>query len=218
MSFQLQGFGGVVADVGGTTYRSMKVQQMPLEYGSLGSYRKALLTGTMAAGLAANAAIYSWRWGDATRLGIVQKILLDGLSGSATAFTAGFGKVDVLPARSFSASNTGGTAGTLTGNNGKMRTGMGTTLLTDVRIASTAALAGGTLTSDTDPIGQLSLTFGVVVSVQYANNVPLFGEDIGPTQPLVCLQNEGFQVRATVPATGTWQSGITTIWGEVTAY
>lgn len=218
MPFQVEGFGGVVADVGGTTFRALKVQQMPLEYGALGSYRKSLLSGTMAAGLAGNAVVYSWRWGDASRLGVVQKVILDGLSGSATAFAAGFGKVDMVLGRSFSASNTGGTGGTLTGNNGKLRTSMGTTLLTDVRISSTAALAGGTVTLDTDPVGQISLSFGTVASVQYANQVPLFGEDIGPTHPLVCVQNEGFQLRATVPATGTWQFGATTVWAEVTSY
>lgn len=218
MSFQLQGNSGVVADVGGTTYRSLKVQAMPLDYGALGIYKKSLLSGTMAAGLAANSPIYSWRWGDATRLGIVQKIDLDGLSGSSTAFAAGFGKVDILPGRSFTASHTGGTAGTLTGNNGKLKTNMGASLLTDVRISSTAALGGGTVTADTDAVSQLSLQFGVVVSVNYILGQTMFGDDLGSAQPLVCLQNEGFILRATVPATGTWQVGITTRWAEVTAY
>lgn len=218
MAIQVQGYSGVVAEVGGTLFRAQRVEQRPLDYGSLGVYKKSLLSGTMAAGLAGNAAIYSWRWGDATRLGVVQKVTLDGLSGSATAFTAGFGKVDMMIGRSFTASNTGGTAGTLTGNNSKLRTAMGTTLLTDVRISSTAALGGGTVTLDTDPVGQISLTFGTAVSVQYANTVVLFGEDVGPEMPLVCAQNEGFQLRATVPATGTWQFGVSCRWAEVTAY
>lgn len=218
MPIQIQGSGGVVADVSGTLMRALKVMQTPIDYGALGAYRKSMLSGTMAAGLAAAATIYSWRWGDATRLGVVQKIVLDGLSGSATAFAAGFGMVRAMFARSFTASHTGGTAGTLTGNNSKFRTNMGTTLLTDVRIASTAALGGGTVTVDTDPLGQISLSFGVAVSVQYANQVILMGEDVGMEMPLVCAQNEGFTVQATVPATGTWQFGISTRWAEVTAY
>jgi hypothetical protein len=48
--------------------------------------------------------------------------------------------------------------------------------------------------------------------------VVLFGEDIGPEHPVLLAQNEGFVVRATVPATGTWQFGITVAWAEVTAY
>lgn len=218
MAIQIQGSSGVIADVQGTTFRALSVSQKPLEYGALGIFKKTLLSGTMAAGLAANSNVYSWRWGDASRLGVVQKITLDGLSGSATAFTAGFGNVRLMLARSFTASHTGGTAGTLTGNNNKLRTSMGTTLLTDVRIASTAALAGGTVTLDTDPAGQISLSFGTAVSVQYANTVPLLGEDVGPEMPFVCAQNEGFTIQATVPATGTWQFGVSTRWAEVTAF
>ena len=218
MAIGIQGSSGTVADVGGTGFRAFKVQQMPLEYGSFGSYRKALLSGTMAAGLAAAANVYSWRWGDATRLGVVQKIVLDGLSGSATAFTAGFASVRMFAARSFSASDSGGTAATLTGNNNKLRTAMGTNLLTDARISSTGALTAGTRTLDTDALGQFSFTVGVAVSVQYANNVTMFGEDVGPEMPLVCSQNEGFVLQATLPATGTWQFGVSCRWAEVAAY
>lgn len=218
MAIQLQGNDGTVAGVGGSTYRAVKVQQMPLDYGSLGSYRKSLISGTMAAGLVANSEIFQFRWSDATRLCVVHKIILDGLGGSGTAFAAGFGKVDLVPARSWTADGSGGTSATLTGNNAKMRTAMGTTLLGAARIASTAALTAGTKTLDTDAIGQYTFTVGTAASVQYAANIPLLGEDIGPTPPLVLAQNEGFVLRATVPATGTWQFGVTVIWSEVTAY
>jgi hypothetical protein len=35
---------------------------------------------------------------------------------------------------------------------------------------------------------------------------------------LLLAQNEGFVVRATVPATGTWQFGVTVVWTEVASY
>lgn len=218
MPIQIQGVSGVAAEVGGTGFRGLIVTQKPLEYGALGTYRKSLLSGTMAAGLAAGANVFSWRWGDATRLGIVQKVVLEGLSGSGTAFAAGLGSVRMFAARSFSASDTGGSAGTLTGNNSKLRTAMGTTLLTDVRISSTAALSAGTRTLDTDAMAQISLSFGIIVSVQYLNNVVLFGEDVGPEMPYVCAQNEGFVLQATVPATGTWQFGVGCRWAEVASF
>lgn len=219
MAIQIQGNGGVVADVGGATFRALKVQAMPIDYGSLGAYRKSLLSGTMAAGLAANSEIMQFRWTDATRFAVVTRIQLDGLGGSATAFTAGFAKVDLVVARSFSADGSGGTAGTLTGNNSKLRTSMGTMLLGAMRIASTAALGAGTKTLDTDPFGLLALTIGTTASVNYALQAVLFGEDgaIG-SMPLVLAQNEGWVMRATVPATGTWQFGGTCAWTEVTAY
>ena len=208
------------ADVGGTVFRALKVQPMPIDYGSLGAYRKSLISGTMAAGLAANSEIGQFRWADATRFCVTTRIVLDGLAGSATAFTAGFAKVDLLPARSWSADGSGGTAGTITGNNGKLRTtGMGTTLLGAMRIASTAALTAGTKTLDTDAIGQFTFSIGTVVSTIYAGQVVLFGEDgaVG-MMPVVLAQNEGFVLRATVPATGTWQFGYTVAWTEVTSY
>lgn len=218
MALQIQGSSGVVADVGGTGFRALTVAQKPIEYGALGQYRMSLLSGTMAAGLAAAANVYSFRWGDATRLGVLQKFVLDGISGSATAFAAGFGSVRLFAARSFTASDTGGTAATLTGNNNKLRTSMGTTLVTDIRQSATAALTAGTRTLDANALGQISLSFGTVISVQYVNNITLFGEDVGPEMPYIMAQNEGFVLQATVPATGTWQFGVSTRWAEVAAY
>jgi hypothetical protein len=218
MAIQLQGFNGVVGDVGGSTFRALKVQQMPLDYGSLGTYRKSLISGTMAAGLAANSEVFQFRWSDATRLCAIRRIVIDGLSGSATAFAAGLARVHVTAARSWTVSGSAGNAGILTTNEGKMRTSMGTTLLGDVRIASTGALGAGTKTLDTDSIGQYSFSVGTVANVQYLNQTILFGEDPGPEHPLILAQNEGFAIRATVPATGTWQFGVTVTWSELTAF
>lgn len=217
MAFQLAGNSNVVADVGGTTFRALKTTAVPVDYGSLGIYRKSLLSGTMAAGLAANSEVFQFRWTDATRVCVIQSVQLDGLSGSATAFAAGFGKIDLVPARAWTADGSGGTAATLTGNNAKMRTSMSTSLGPSIRIASTAALTAGTKTLDTDPVGQLSLSFGTAVSVQYANTVNLIDE-AAHEMPLVLSTQEGFVIRATVPATGTWQFGVTVLWAELNSY
>lgn len=218
MAIQVQGNGGVVADVGGTGFRAVKIQQMPVEYGALGSYRKSLLSGTMAAGLGADSEVFQFRWTNATNLCLIRSVFCDGLVGSATAFTAGFGNLKLIPARSWTADGSGGTAGTISGNNGKLRTSMGTNLIGAVRIASTGALTAGTKTLDTNPIGQLSLTFGTVASVIYTGKVTLFGEDISANHPLILAQNEGFVITAVVPATGTWQVGFTVDWVEVASY
>jgi hypothetical protein len=170
----------------------------------------------MAAGLAGNSEILQFRWSDATRLCVVHSVTLDGLSGSATAFAAGFGKVDMLIARSWTVDGSGGTAATITTNNGKMRTSHGTTLLGAVRGASTTNLTVGTKTLDAQAVGQISLSFGTAASVQYANIISLF--DDNNKHPIILAQNEGFVLRATVPATGTWQFGATVTWSEVAAY
>lgn len=218
MAIQVQGTGGIVAEVDGTNYRAVRTTLRPIDYGALGSYRLSLLSGTMAAGLAANSEVFQFRWSDATRLCVVTSIIWDGLSGSATAFAAGLGKVDVLVARSWTADGAGGTAATLTGNNQKQRTSMGTTLLGAARISSTAALTVGTKTLDAQAIAQYSATFGTATSTQWIPMIDLFHADAGTESPLIFAQNEGFVVRATVPATGTWQFGVTVTWSELAAY
>jgi hypothetical protein len=218
MAIQVQGNTGVVAEVDGTVYRAMRTTLRPIDPGAYGSYRLSLLSGTMAAGLAANAEIFQFRWSDATRLCVVSSVTFDGLSGSATAFAAGFGKVDLVFARSWTADGSGGSAATLTGNNQKRRTSMGTTLVGSSRISSTAALTAGTKTLDTHAIGQYSAAIGTGTSVQWIPQTQLFHQVGGVESPLILAQNEGLVVRATVPATGTWQFGVTICWTEVESY
>ena len=180
MAIQLQGNNGTVADVDGTNYRALRATLRPMDYGALGSYRLSLLSGTMAAGLAANSEVFQFRWSDASRFCVVTSVLWDGLSGSATAFTAGFSKVDMMIARSWTADGSGGSAATISGNNQKMRTGpMGASLLGAARISSTAALTAGTKSLDTQAIAQYSAAIGTGTSVQHMPQFDLFHADPG---------------------------------------
>src|SRR6266404_3448761 len=108
----------------------------------LGSYCMGANSGTMAAGLAGGSPVFSFRYG-AANLAIIRKVTTEA-DDITTAFVAGAAKFDMIAARSFTASDTGGTAGTLTGNNGKLRTSYATTGISDFRIASTATLTAGT--------------------------------------------------------------------------
>jgi len=211
---QVKGYGGTVQAVGGTTFRAAAVEIKPPEYGSLGIYRKTMQSGTMAAGLAADSPVFSFRWSHATYLGVVQKIILNGMGSSATGFTAGFANFRVYPARTFTASDSSGTAGTISGNNAKLRTNMATTSVGDIRISSTATLTAGTRTLDTDAIGGYAFTIDTTANKQFITPTVLFDGDM----PLVLATNEGFVIQATVPATGTWIFGVTVHWAEVTAY
>lgn len=218
MAIQLQGNGGTVAEVDGANYRALRTTLRPIDYGAFGAYRLSMLSGTMAAGLTANSEVFQFRWSDATRLCAVTSIIWDGLSGSATAFAAGFGKVDLMVARSWTADGSGGSAATISGNTQKQRTSMGSTLLGSARISSTAALTVGTKTLDNQAHGQYSAAFGTATSTQWIPQLDLFHADPGGESPLVLAQNEGFVVRATVPATGTWQFGVTVVWTELAEY
>lgn len=207
----------MIAEVDGTTWRALRVTSRPLEFGSLGCYAKALASGTMAAGLAAAANVYSYRWTDATRLSLVVQVRVGG--GGIVAFAAGFCSFNMILGATFTASHTGGTAGTLTGNNSKLRTSMGTTLLGDVRISSTAALAGGTVTLQTDGIARLTGSTGVTAGTVLVNpGTPMWNPESQTEHPVVFVQNEGFVIQATVPATGTWTFSVDEKHYEVASY
>lgn len=218
MALQVQGFSGTVIGEGGTAMRSLKVQPMPVDYGSLGSYRIAMISGTMAAGLVAASEILQMRWSHATNVALIQRVVLDGLIDVTTGFTAGAASIRLFTARAWTADGSGGTAMNFAGNQCKLRTSMaGSTAMTG-RIASTAALTAGTKTVDTQPLGQIVAAFPATANVTLIPPNILLGEDIGAQHPVVLAQNEGIVVQATVPATGTWQFGMTVLWTEVTAY
>lgn len=186
--------------------------------GLLGSYSASHLSGTMAAGLGAAAEIFQFRWTSKVATGLIHSVSLDGLAGSATAFAAGFAKVDLLAARAWTADGSGGTDMTLTGENAALRTSMPVTLVGAIRGSATAALTAGTKTLDSQPLGLHPFSTGTVVSVIYVpQKVALYDENAAQ-HPIILAENEGFVVRATVPATGTWQFGITVRWSEASRY
>jgi hypothetical protein len=226
MPIQLQGFGGVAAEVDGSLFRALRATVRPIDYSSFGHYKASVVTGSMAAGLASGSEILQFRWTDATRLAVITKIHIDGWYAS-TAFVAGAALFQAFVARSWSADGSGGTALTMTGNNQKLRTSMGSSLVGSIRAATTAALGAGTKTLDTQSFGQCnthtSAGEGAATPIIGNLHLPpiddLYNPDIADGEhPLVLAANEGFAVKATVPGTGVWVMGLTVRWAEVTAY
>jgi hypothetical protein len=214
MAIQVQGSSGYVAEVGATN-QAVRVECRPVEFGALGIYSAVHSSGTMAAGIAASAEVLQARWTDATRLALIQEVAITVASGS-TGFTAGIGAFSVTVARAWSADGSGGTALTLTTNNQKLRTSMGTTLFGAIRGSSTAALTVGTKTLDAQAVGGIIIGIPATTFTTLTGSV-LFGVD-AQDHPIVLATNEGIAVRATVPATGTWQFGVRMKWAEVTSY
>lgn len=211
---------GVPFKADGDRFNAIRVNARPLDYGDNGAYGVTGVSGTMAAGLAANSEIYQFRWGDATKRCVVQEILFEG-AGWLTAGAAGVSRIECLVARGWTASGTGGTAlGTaLLSNGGKLQTDMAASLIGtngDARIASTAALGVGTKTLDSNGIGAVVTGVVAAVGTTIVPNNALFQPD--QLHPLVLEQNEGFVIRATVPGTGTWIFGITVRWTELDVY
>lgn len=215
MAIQNQGFGGTVQEVASVD-RAAYVTQRPFQPGALGAYAIAIDNGgtVMAAGLAAAAPIYAFRWTDATRLCVLRSIKFS--MGSVVAFVAGRMLFEVVIARSWSVADTGGTTATITTNNGKKRTSFGTTLLQEIRYSQTATLSAGTRTLDAQALGNLAVTAPTTVGPILTNQY-LWQRDTADEYPLVLAQNEGVIIRATVPGTGTWSYGVQTEWAEVTA-
>lgn len=234
MAIQGQGFSGVVSEVDGTTFRALRITPRPVDHGSLGQYRFSAVTGTLPAALAAGTGtaghIFAFRWGDATRFCIIQKFRFRFLP--LTPFTAAtltdHTSFDAFMVRSYSASHTGGTAITLSGNNQKSRASMGSSLVTDARIATTTALTAGTHTFDAQPFAQ-TLRKGNRVNPAAATEEVVMPSDDGITMdfdvaggdhPIVLATNEGLVIRnRTVwPAAGTGIALVELVWAEVSAY
>lgn len=220
MAIQIQGNGGVTAEVDGTTFRSIRTTGRPLEYGAFGHYRLST-TVALVVSQAANGTLFSFRWGDATRLCIPMYIRLECIQ-TAIATATIMPSFEVFVARGFTASDSVGTAITLTGNNMKKRTsGMGTTLVTDIRKAAVAAgLTVGTRTLDAEPIMQMTTQQTITTANQQAYSKELDFTNQAD-HPLVFAQNEGFIVRGPTVVfgiAGTANLVVEVAWAEVSTY
>lgn len=206
--------GTILASVD-TRNKSLRVNNRPIISNTLGGYAKSLNSGLMAAALAANATVWSFRYTGAN-LCIVTKVIFDGL-GVITALTAGQAVgFSLFAARAFTGSATTGTGATLTGNNAKLRTSYATTAVGDIRISATAALTAGTRTLDTDPMG--GVFGGLAAAGSFIPESSLFDAyKIG--HPVVLANNEGLELQNRIawPVAGTFTFGVTVQWDEVTA-
>ena len=194
---------------------SLRPVELEKDGGALGL---SLVSGTMAAGLAANSEIFQLRWVHPEFLAVLEELSI--WAGNAgTAFAAGFCRFHAIPARAWTADGSGGTAATLTGNNGKLRTShSGWPPAVTARVASTAALTAGTKTLDAQGIGSAG---GGVLATAGADlikpKVNLI-EVASLKHPLVLANQEGVVITAAVPATGTWTFGVDVRLSSTRAY
>lgn len=224
MALQIQGSGGVVADVDGTTFRALRITPRPVDYGNLGIYSYGGSTGILPAALAGNSEVFQFRWVDATRLAAIRRVRLSA-SVTTTMFAAGVPvEIDMVKATAWTGQGTGGT-GVTPAALLKCRTSMGATLVGtgDIRIATTAALGAGTKTLEGVSLRAIVAGGPITASLNGTIIQPgtLFWEaepgDGG--HPLVLATNEGFVIRSVaVPATGTWRLSVMVDWAEVAAY
>ncbi len=224
MAIQVQGNGGVVAEVDGTLFRAVRGVARPVDHGALGAYAYGGFTGILPAALAANSEIFQFRWADATRFAVIRKIRFSAVV-STTFFAAGVPvQIDLVKSTGWTVAGTGGTAPTLAATL-KRRTSMGSSLVAagDMRIATTAALGAGTKTLEANSLGSIVAAGPITASLNgeiVAPGTILWQAEVGDGEhPLVLAQNEGFSIRSVaVPGTGTWTAAVNIDWAEVTAY
>lgn len=205
-------------------HKAARVSLRPAEVGVFGSYSQGFVSGVMAAGLAAGAVVFSWRWATNSCNCMVKRVRLTaGTDG--TAFAQGSTIFDLIRSSAFGVQYTGGAAISILGKSGARSTRfaptsqqVANTATGNVAIASTAALTVGSPAPIFDNF-PMSLIVGSVGAVPLCSPVPQPGYLIDPTdttrQPLEIQNSEGFVIRATVPATGTWKFGVEIDFDEV---
>jgi hypothetical protein len=178
------------------------------------AYRISLMSGLITVLNAADP-IFSLRWTSATHRMIIQELTMN--FDLTTAFG---GAQDVAwgayVARTFTASDSGGTATTLTGDNGKLDTTFSTTRVADMRISTTLALTAGTRTLDTQPF---LISCGISGNA-VGNNMPNPRFMIGvqnADNPITIRLNEGIIIAPliTMGAAGVGHFFVQIGWTEV---
>jgi len=181
----------------------------------LGLYTIGVTSGSIAATLAAASPLFSFRWGNTANLCVIDHLSV-AVSVDGVITTSVSMPLELVIARSFTASDSGGTAITLSTNNAKYRTSFQTSLVTSARIATTGTLTAGTRTLDAQAEAVVPCVTGTAIGV------PLPFSELSVlykrTQlfPIVFTQDEGFIIRnqSAGPATGTFQVHVQMRWFE----
>ena len=202
--------------------RNLRVTERTPGFRSLGSYACGVSTGAITATLSANSNLFYVRWTDSTRYALIQKIWVNAyVTGTITA-AVNF-RLGAFFGTGFSvAPSANQTAATLTSRNCKLRTSMGTTLMTAIYSCTTAGMTGATITLDTQPFAEIGGNTGTAVGTQFFGNAPapIFQCWYGGIHPVVLAANEGICVQNLVagPATGTFTCAFSVQWVEVDEY
>lgn len=177
-------------------------------------------SGIMAAGLAANSEIFQFRHLDTVNLRTIRVLAVNlSVASDTTGFTAGAGFFDLVPARAWTVDGSGGTAATVSAGAGRFRstnTGYDAHSADSVRGAATAALTAGTKTLDSQGVAAYAAAFSVTAGAQILTrtNLLVLGGDLD-NEPLVLGNQEGFVIRADVPAVGTWKFAVDVLFADL---
>ena len=205
------------------TFRAVRMSIRPLEYQTLqgkilGHYRifgqgAAALVGT-------NALLANFRWTDPTNFAVITRVYAT--MTVVTPLTATRADPITLSiARAYTVNDgTNMTALVVSGNNQKMRSNMGSSVVGNIGVYSTAAGgSGGTRTVDANPVGALAFT-SQAIAVGTGIIGDLYKWDVLGQHPIVLAANEGLLVSwgVTAQVGGTSVMGVGFEWAEVPAF
>ena len=163
--------------------------------------------------VAADGPVWSCRWTATQQLCVVKRV---GLSVTVrTAYgTAQGTEYGLYFARAFTVADSGGTAATLTTNNGKLDTNYPTSVMGDMRIGTTGVITAGTRTLDAHPLGANCFQTNALGAT--ANMDWVFGGS-DDSQQVILRQNEGLVLHNLflMGATGVLRLYVTMEWSEV---
>lgn len=200
-----------------------RTSDRPMELGATGgAFGLGVVSGVMAAGLAGNAEIFQARWVHASFVCLLRSIRFSAWR-NTTAFTVGMATFEARMARGWTVDGGAGTAIVMsTANTNKKRTSLAISKFSDtgVRQSATAALTAGTKTLDANPFATCGcFVSSAAVTVELNYLIPpgtvLWQRDTSDEYPFEMVTNEGFVIRATVPATGTWAWALQFEWAEL---
>lgn len=217
MAIQMQGNGGVVAEVGGTTFRAQNTHAKPVEYGALGHYRTSVAI-TSTSVQAANSRIFELR-NTTTNLIVLTSLRVKASQGAAG--TAQLMQLGAFRCTGFTAVDTTNTVTPVSSvkRTSSMAAYPGGAAVRHLTLAGAAAgMTGGTLTKDTQAFGHILLPVAAAAQSNMLET-EMADSNIG-THPFVFAQNEGFELEnivVNVTSYGyTWV--VDCSWAEVTAF
>lgn len=221
MAIQVQGNTGIIAEVGGATFKAVHAHLKPLEYGSLGHYRTSMRL-ILSPAQAANSRLFEIR-NTGNNL-LVPTLLEMSAMPIGNVDTPYYLTLDCYRCLSFTAVDT---TNTLTPTSSTLRTsGMsaypGNAQVRYLQAAGAAAgMTGGSMTKDGWPIGSLLAWMASVSATMQPIVKDLLGDPAKGMHPPVCAQNEGLiieNVRVGSPTVNQILVAINLAWAEVTAY
>lgn len=173
----------------------------------------------------ANGSLFSMRWAPGNgKLAVIRRVTVNFVQ--TIGWTAAAAQpVGLYIARSWTVSDSGGTAITVAANTNKMRTSNDPSLFaapSDVRVSTTATLTAGTRTLDTNPIsvGLLAASQVAAASANYPQQTIVLHDVNTGDHPIVLDNNEGIVLNNMVvwPAAANGLISVNVEWFESNSY